>query len=53
MGLKLEAVVSGRRTAAVRKESWSERLSAIVELDDASTVDGDVAKQFGAASENG
>ncbi|MES2862404.1 MAG: DUF4287 domain-containing protein [Pseudomonadota bacterium] len=53
LGLKLEPEASARLTAAVRKESWSERLSAVVELNDAATVDGEIARIFAAAAANG
>ncbi|WP_396592893.1 DUF4287 domain-containing protein [Brevundimonas sp. R86498] len=53
LGLKLEPEVSARLSAAVRKESWSERLSAVVELDDAAAVDGEIARLFAAAAERG
>ena len=53
LGLKLEPEASDRLSASVKKESWSERLSAVVELDDASGVDGEVARWFGLAAERG
>lgn len=53
LGLKLEPDLSDRLTASVRKESWSERLSAVVELDDAAAVDGELARLFGLAAERG
>lgn len=53
LGLKLDPAASARLTPAVRKESWSERLSTIIELDDAAAVDGAVARLFAAAADNG
>lgn len=53
LGLKLEPEVSPRLSASVRKESWSERLSAVVELDDPVAVDGEIARLFAAAAERG
>lgn len=53
LGLKLEPGASGRLSPAVRKESWSERLTAVVELDDAAAVDGEIARAFVAAAERG
>lgn len=53
LGLKLEPEASARLSAAVRKESWSERLTAVVELDDPAAVDGEVARAFAAAAERG
>jgi hypothetical protein len=53
LGLKLEPEASARLSAAVRKESWSERLTAVVELDDAAAVDGEIARMFRAAAERG
>ncbi|ADL01689.1 DUF4287 domain-containing protein [Brevundimonas subvibrioides] len=53
LGLKLEPEASARLSPAVRKESWSERLSAVVELDNAAAVDGEIARLFGAAAERG
>ncbi|KPF82442.1 hypothetical protein IP78_03795 [Brevundimonas sp. AAP58] len=53
LGLKLEPEASARLSAAVRKESWSERLTAVVELDDAAAVDGEIARAFAAAAERG
>ncbi len=53
LGLKLEPTASPRLTPAVRKESWSERLSAVIELDGPGAVDGEIARLFAAAAENG
>jgi hypothetical protein len=53
LGLKLEPEASVRLGAAVRKQSWSERQTALVELDDAAAVDGEIARAFAAAAERG
>lgn len=53
LALKLEPSASARLSPAVRKESWSERLSAVVELDDVAAVDGEIARLFAAAAERG
>jgi hypothetical protein len=51
--LKLEPEASVRLGAAVRKQSWSERQTALVELDDAAAVDGEIARVFAVAAERG
>ena len=51
--LKLEPDASARLSPSVRRESWSERLSALVELDDAAAVDPEIARLFAAAAERG
>ena len=53
MGLKLDPAVSDRLAPAVRKESWSERLVAVVELADASVVDDKIGRLFAQAADNG
>ncbi|MBX9708438.1 MAG: hypothetical protein K2X61_10945 [Caulobacteraceae bacterium] len=53
LGLKLELEASGRLGAATRKESWSERLTAVGELGDAAAVDGEIARMFRATAERG
>ena len=53
LGLKLDPAASARLTEAVRRESWSERLSAVIELDGPGAVDGEVARLFALAAENG
>jgi len=53
LGLKLNPAASPRLTPAVRKESWSERLIAVVELDGPEQVDGEIARLFAAAAGNG
>lgn len=53
LGLKLEPAVSGRLTAWSRKESWSERLVSIIELEGPEAVDAEVAALFKQAAANG
>ncbi|WP_312813779.1 DUF4287 domain-containing protein [Brevundimonas sp.] len=53
LGLKLDPAVSSRLSQAVRKESWSERLVAVVELADASAVDDEIGRLFAQAADNG
>lgn len=53
LGLKLEVDASDRLSPSVKKESWSERLSAVVELDDVAAVDDEIARLFAAAAERG
>ncbi|MBN8529671.1 MAG: DUF4287 domain-containing protein [Caulobacterales bacterium] len=53
LGLKLEADASPRLSPSVRRESWSERLAAIVELDGPDQVDAEIARLFALAAERG
>ncbi|WP_425989981.1 DUF4287 domain-containing protein [Brevundimonas sp. TWP2-3-2] len=53
LGLKLEPEASARLSAPMKKESWSERLRAVVELNDPAAVDGEIARLFAAAAERG
>jgi hypothetical protein len=53
LGLKLDPAVSPRLSPSVRKESWSERLSAVIELATPDQVDADLAALFGQAADNG
>ena len=53
LGLKLDPPTSRRLTPSVRKESWSERLTSIVELDSADQVDLEVNRLFSLAAERG
>ncbi|WP_395650217.1 DUF4287 domain-containing protein [Brevundimonas sp.] len=53
LGLKLDPATSPRLSPSVRKESWSERLTSIVELDDADQVDVEVNRLFSLAAERG
>ncbi len=53
LGLKLDPSVSARLAPSVRKESWSERLSAIVELNDPGEVDAALKDLFAQAYARG
>ena len=53
LGLKLEPEASPRLSPAIRKESWSERLTAIVELETPDQVDAEIARLFALAAERG
>lgn len=53
LGLKLEPDASPRLTAPTRTESWSERLTAWLELGSASEVDDEVRRLLRAAWERG
>ena len=53
LGLKLTAETSPRLSPSARRESWSERLTATVELDAADQVDADISRLFAQAAENG
>ena len=53
LGLKLDPATSPRLTPSVRKESWSERLTAIIELDDPDQVDAEIDRLFSLAAERG
>ncbi len=53
LGLKLDPASSPRLAEAVRKESWSERLIAVIELDGPGAVNDEIARLFAAAAENG
>jgi hypothetical protein len=53
LGLKLAPDASPRLSAPQRKEGWSERLTATVELGSASEVDREIERLFGAAAANG
>lgn len=53
LGLKLDSGASDRLTPAVRRESWSERLVAVVELDGPEQVDAEIARLFALAADNG
>jgi hypothetical protein len=53
LGLKLDPAVSPRLSPSVRKESWSERLSAVIELTAPDQVDADLAALFAQAADNG
>ena len=53
LGLKLDPSVSPLLSEAMRRESWSERLTAVVELDGPGAVNDEIARLFAAAAENG
>jgi hypothetical protein len=53
LGLKLEPDASTRLSPAVKRESWSERLAAVVELDGPGAVDAEIARLFAAAADRG
>lgn len=53
LGLKLESDPSGRLAAPARRESWSERLTAVVELASPTDVDHQVRHWFVQAAERG
>ena len=53
IGLKLDPGASERLAPAVRRESWSERLTAVVELDGPGAVDAEIGRLFAQAADNG
>jgi len=53
LGLKLEPDDSPRLRANTRKESWSERLTAVVELSAPGDVDAELAELFRQAADRG
>ena len=53
LGLKLEPEASPGLSPSVRRESWSERLTATVELDVADQVDAEISRLFAQAADNG
>lgn len=53
LGLKLDPAISPRLKPAVRKESWSERLTAVVELDGPEQVDDEIGRLFAQAADKG
>lgn len=53
LGLKLDPAASPRLAAPARRESWSERLTATVELDRPEAVDAEIARLLQAAWEQG
>ena len=53
LGLKLSPEVSPRLSPLARRESWSERLTATVELDAADQVDAEISRLFAQADDNG
>jgi len=53
LGLKLAPEDAARLSPSVRRESWSERLTAVVELDAVDRVDDDIGRLFAQAADNG
>lgn len=53
LGLKLDPAVSARLSPSVRKESWAEKLTAVVEFDRPEQVDGEIRDLFAKAWERG
>ena len=53
LGLKLDAAALPQLTPAPRKESWSERLIAVIELEGPEQADEEVARLFALAAGNG
>ena len=53
LGLKLDPAMSARLRPPIRRESWSERLTAVTELDGPDEADEEIARLFAAAAENG
>ena len=53
LGLKLAPELSSRLSPSARRESWSERLTATIELDAADQVDAVVGRLFAQAADNG
>ena len=53
LGLKLDPATSPRLSPSVRKESWAEKLVAVVEFDGPEQVDGEIRALFAKAYERG
>ena len=53
LGFKLEPGVSTRLSAPARRESWSERLTAVVELAGPDEVEAEIERLFRAAADRG
>ena len=53
LGLKLAPELSSRLSPSVRRESWSERLTATVELDAADQADAEISRLFAQAADTG
>jgi hypothetical protein len=53
IGFKLEPDTSERLSAPTRREAWSERLTAVLEIDQPSRIDAEVERLFMAASDRG
>ena len=53
LGLKLSPEVSPRLSPSARRESWSERLTATIELDAVDQVDAEISRLFVQAADKG
>ena len=53
LGLKLEPQASDRLSAPARRESWSERLTAVVELGSPAEVDAEIERLMALAYARG
>ena len=53
LGLKLDPDESERLAVPTRSESWSERLTAVVEMDGPGAANAELAGLFARAAENG
>ena len=53
LGLKLDPDTFERLSAPTRSESWSERLTAVAELDGPGAVNAELTRLFGLAAKNG
>ena len=53
LGLKLDPALSPRLSEASGKDSWSDRLSAVVELDGPGAVNDEIGRLFAQAADNG
>jgi len=53
LGLKLDPDASARLTMPTRRESWSERLTAVVELGAPAEIDEEIRRLFTAAAQRG
>jgi hypothetical protein len=53
LGLKLDPGVSARLSPSIGRESWSERLTAVVDLSGPADVDAEIVRLFADAARNG
>ena len=53
LGLKLDPALSPHLAEPARQESWSERLTAVVELDGPGAVTNEIGRLFALAADNG
>lgn len=53
LGLKLDPELSSRLSLPARKESWSERLTSVVQLSGADSVDAEIKRLFSLAADQG